>query len=211
VKDRIQRHDAGTRIAHWTVALLYVALSLSGLALFDPHFYWLSSLFGGGPPARILHPFLGAALFLLFSGYAVFIWRDNLLLRSDLVWIRRALEIMQKRADVPVEGKYNAGQKLLFWVMLLVTIGLFASGLFMWRPYFAERFSAETRRIATVAHVVFAFAMFAAIGVHAYAAFWTKGSIMAMTRGTVSRAWAKFHHPGWYRKVTGEAAGETGK
>ena len=39
---------------------------------------------------------------------------------------------------------------------------------------------------------------------HVYAAIWTKGTIRAMTRGTVTRAWARFHHPLWFRKVTGE-------
>jgi formate dehydrogenase subunit gamma len=204
MKDRIPRYGAATRIVHWTVAVLYVALFLSGVALFHPYFYWLTSLFGGGSFTRILHPFLGAAISVLFVGYAMFIWRDNLLLPSDRVWLRKAFAVMTKRAEVPVQGKYNAGQKVMFWVMLVVVIGLLASGVVLWRPYFAERFSIEARRIATAVHVVFAFAMFAAIGVHVYAAFWTKGSIAAMTRGYVSRAWAKFHHPGWYRKMTGE-------
>lgn len=211
MKDRIPRYGAATRVVHWTVALLYVALFLSGLALFHPYFFWLSSLFGGGPFMRILHPFLGAAIFVLFLGYAVFIWRDNLLLPSDRVWLRRAIEVMQKRAEIPVEGKYNAGQKLMFWVMLAVIVGLFASGILIWRPYFADRFDVETRRVATLVHVVFAFAMFVAIGVHVYAAYWTKGSIAAMTRGYVSRAWAKFHYVGWYRKVTGEVAHARGE
>jgi len=42
----------------------------------------------------------------------------------------------------------------------------------------------------------------AGIIVHIYAAYWVRGTIRAMTQGTVPRAWAKHHHPGWYREVT---------
>jgi formate dehydrogenase subunit gamma len=48
--------------------------------------------------------------------------------------------------------------------------------------------------------------MFVGIGVHWYAAYWTRGAVRAMVRGTVTRAWAKFHHPVWYREVTGKNA-----
>jgi formate dehydrogenase subunit gamma len=40
--------------------------------------------------------------------------------------------------------------------------------------------------------------------VHVTASIWTAGSVTAMIRGKVSRAWARHHHPGWYRQVTGE-------
>ena len=49
-----------------------------------------------------------------------------------------------------------------------------------------------------------AFVMFVGIGIHIYAAYWTKGSMRAMTRGTVSRAWARLHHPGWYARTAGK-------
>jgi formate dehydrogenase subunit gamma len=43
--------------------------------------------------------------------------------------------------------------------------------------------------------------MIAGIIVHIYAAIWIKGTVGAMVRGTVSRAWARKHHPGWYKRV----------
>jgi len=46
--------------------------------------------------------------------------------------------------------------------------------------------------------------MFVGIGIHVYAAIWTRGSIDAMVRGTVTRAWARFHHPAWLREVGGK-------
>ena len=198
---KIVRYGLVTRIVHWTIALLYVLLFASGFALFEASFYWLSELFGGGPTMRVLHPFLGVALFVLFAAYGVGVARDNRLLPSDRTWLANAAAIMAKHKEVPVEGKYNAGQKLMFWAMVACILGLTASGVLFWRPYFADLFGVEVRRIATAVHVFFAFLMFAAIGVHVYAAFFTKGSTSAMLTGSVTRAWAKFHHPGWYRRV----------
>jgi formate dehydrogenase subunit gamma len=204
----IVRYGLATRIVHWAIALLFVLLFLSGLALFHPSFYWLAELFGGGATMRVLHPFMGVSLCLFFLGYAAGIWRKNLLVPGDREWLANAMAIMSKKKDVPVPGKYNAGQKVMFWVMGVSVLGLTATGLMFWRPYFTETFGAEVRRVAIAAHVVFAFLMFAAIGVHVYAAFFTKGSTSAMLRGTVPRAWAKAHHPGWYREVTTTASGQ---
>ena len=202
----VLRYSHAARLTHWAVAVAYVLLFFSGLALFHPYFYWLSLLYGGGAFMRVLHPFLGVTLAVLFYAYAARIWRDNLLLKSDGEWLRRAFEVMNKRAEIPVEGKYNAGQKLMFWSMVVCILGLLGSGLVMWRPYFAPSFSASARRAAALVHAGIAFVMFVGIGVHVYAAYWTKGSIRAMTRGYVSRAWARFHHPGWYREMTSGAA-----
>jgi len=199
--DRVPRYSLAGRLMHWTVALAFILLFVSGLALFHPYFFWITGFFGGGAFTRVLHPYIGAVLSLFFFVYAAGIWRDNLLLPSDRVWLKRSFDILNKKVEIPVEGKYNAGQKVLFWFMLAVIVGLLVSGFFFWRPYFAPLFSANTRRIAVVAHVFFAFVMFVEIGIHIYAAIWTRGSITGMIRGYVSRAWAKFHYAGWYRRV----------
>ena len=201
----VPRYTQRERLTHWAVALAYVALFLSGLALFHPFFYWLSGLFGGGALMRVIHPFLGAAFAILFFAYALPLGRENRLLPSDRAWLRGMFRYMSRAGeDVPVEGKFNAGQKLMYWSMIVVIAALLVTGLFMWRPWFAPLLAAATRRAAGLIHAVVAFVMFVGIGIHVYAAYWTKGSIRAMTRGTVTRAWARFHHPGWYAKVTGK-------
>jgi len=206
-KALLTRYSHGERLTHWGVAVAYVALFLSGLALFHPFFYWTSALFGGGPFMRIIHPFLGAAFAILFYAYALRLVRDNLLVPGDRKWLAGMFRYMNKQGDdVPVEGKYNAGQKLMYWSMIVVIALLFLSGLLMWRPYFAPGVDPTLRRVANVVHAAMAFVMFVGIGVHVYAAYWTKGSIRAMTRGTVSRAWARAHHPGWFAKVAGKDA-----
>ncbi len=201
------RYGHGERLAHWAIAITYVLLFLSGLALYHPFFFWTSLLFGGGTLMRILHPFAGIALAALFYPYASTLWRDNRLDPGDRIWLRHMFAYMNRRelAGAPEAGRYNAGQKLMFWSMVVVIACLGLSGIVIWQPYFAPTFPAAGRRGAAVIHVICAFVMFVGIGVHVYAAYWTKGSIRAMTRGTVTRAWARMHHPAWYREMVGEA------
>ena len=202
--DGIPRHAHGERLTHWAVAVSYVALFLSGLALFHPFFYWISALFGGAGFMRVIHPFLGVAFAVLFYAYALRLLRDNLFLTGDTTWLKGMSGYMNKRGEVPVPGKYNAGEKIMYWSMIMVIALLLVSGVLQWRPYFAPGVPVGLRRFAGLIHAVMAFVMFVGIGIHIYAAFWTQGAIRAMTRGYVSRAWARMHHPGWYEKVAGK-------
>jgi formate dehydrogenase subunit gamma len=203
------RYSHGERLAHWGIAITYILLFLSGLAMFHPFFFWTAALFGGGTLMRILHPFIGVALAVLLSPYAARLWADNKLTPYDWKWARNMFAYMNKRSEHDENiGKYNAGQKLMFWSMVLIIAALVVTGVVMWQPYFAPAFSRGTRKAAGVVHAISAFIMFVGIGVHVYAAYWTKGSMKAMTRGVVTRAWARYHHPGWYRRMTGEAAAQ---
>jgi formate dehydrogenase subunit gamma len=199
----VTRYGTAERLTHWAVAVAYVALFLSGLALFHPFFYWLSALFGGGALMRVLHPFVGVAFAILFYAYALRLVDDNRFSASDKRWLRGMFGYMNKTGEeVPVEGKYNAGQKAMYWSMVFVIAALLVTGLLVWRPYIAPRIPLDGRRLAGVVHAIMAFIMFVGIGIHIYAAYWTKGSIRAMTRGTVTKKWAQFHHPGWFAKMS---------
>ena len=201
----IRRYDANERLNHWTVAILFVLLAASGLAFFHPAFWFLGALLGGGNWARILHPFLGVLMFVLFFVMAMRYWDDNKIRPYDREWRRRLPDVINNRdADLPEIDKYNAGQKYLFWVMVWTMALLVVSGIIIWRPYFADAFHINVVRIAVVVHAVSAFILILGIIAHIYAGvFWVAGSLRAMTRGTVSHAWARQHHPLWHRKMHG--------
>lgn len=202
--DAIRRYSEAERLTHWAVALAYILLFLSGLAMFHPFFFWLSAIFGSPTFMRILHPYIGVALALLFGAYAARLWRENLISPSDREWLRNMVGYMNGREEVRVEGKYNAGQKIMYWSMIACIVGLLLTGIVLWRPWFAPSFSLTARRIAAIIHAIVAFIMFVGIGIHVYAAIWTRGSMRAMTQGWVTRRWARYHHPGWYRRVAGK-------
>ena len=200
--DRISRYSAQERANHWVVALLFVLAGASGLALFHPAFFFLSNFFGGGTWDRILHPFLGVLMFLSFLGLMVRFWSHNHYTPADREWLRRFRDVLNNREEGLDTGKYNAGQKTLFWVMVTTTILLLISGIIIWQPWFAPYFPIGLLRVAVVVHSLSAWVLIAGIFVHVYAAIWVKGTVRAMTRGDVSRAWAKKHHPAWYREIS---------
>jgi len=205
----IRRYPDGTRLNHWAVALLFICAALSGLAFFHPSFYFFSSFFGGGVWTRILHPIFGLLMVLGFVFLFAAVWRDNLWNRGDSEWVRKAPELLRGHEDaMPPVGKYNAGQKGVFWLFAVCLLVLLVTGFMFWQPWFADYFPIIVRRIAVLLHAIAAFGLVLGVIVHVYAAIWVKGSVRAMTRGTVSPAWARRHHPEWYRDVAGEAPGD---
>jgi formate dehydrogenase subunit gamma len=201
--DRIIRYTAGTRINHWIVAISFVLLALSGLALFHPALFWLTNLFGGGPWTRILHPFIGCVMVAAFYLLCVTFWRDNYLQPRDWIWLRKINDVVGNREEnLPDVGRYNAGQKLLFFTLVVCLIVLLLSGIVIWRVYFSEFFAIGVIRAAALLHAFFAFVLICSIIVHIYAGIWVKGSIRAMTRGVVTPGWAWKHHRAWFREVS---------
>ena len=199
----IVRYPPATRINHWIVAISFVLLALSGLALFHPALFWLTNLFGGGPWTRILHPFIGLVMVIAFAWIAAKLWRDNVMQPHDWQWLRQMKDVVNNREEsLPEVGKYNAGQKLLFYTIVLCLIGLLLSGIVIWRAYFAFYFPIGVIRFASLLHAFCAFVLICAIIIHIYAAIWVKGSVRAMTRGTVSDGWAWKHHRLWFREAT---------
>jgi formate dehydrogenase subunit gamma len=200
--DTITRYNVNDRTNHWTTAIAFVLAALSGLALFHPAMFGLSSLFGGGPWTRILHPFIGLFMVFAFILLALRFWGHNRMEPRDWKWLKQYQDVVNNREDrLPEVGRYNAGQKLLFWAIVLCLAGLFLSGLVIWREYFAFYFPVKGVRIAALLHAVCAFVLICSILVHIYAAIWVKGSVHAMTRGTVTPGWAWKHHRAWYREM----------
>ena len=199
----LRRYSASERANHWTVGICFILLTLSGLAFFHPAFYPLTQLFGGGPWARILHPFVGIVFALAFAVIFVRFYRLNAMTPTDWEWLARVQEMVDGNDhNMPEQGKYNGGQKIVFWASALCVVCLLASGVLLWRAYF--NFPVGLVRLAAVVHAGTAVAMIAVIIVHVYAAIWTRGTIRAMWYGTVTRAWAKQHHRAWYRQMTGK-------
>ncbi|MEB0136807.1 formate dehydrogenase subunit gamma [Actimicrobium sp. CCC2.4] len=206
----IHRYATSDRVNHWIVAMCFIVLSLSGLAFFHPSYFFLSSVLGGPVWARILHPFIGIVLSLTFVGLSLRVWKDNRFKAVDIEWLKRIDEVINN-GDGPDKlpiGKYNAGQKLMFWSMVWSVGFLLVSGIVIWRAWFAGYFPIGVVRWGAVIHMLAAFIGIVSLIVHVYAAIWVKGTLRAMTRGNVDAAWAKHHHPEWYREMTQEKVAE---
>ncbi|MFL9934535.1 formate dehydrogenase subunit gamma [Paraburkholderia sp. RL18-103-BIB-C] len=204
----IERYNANERSNHWVTAICFVLLALSGLAMFHPSMFWLSVLFGGGQWMRILHPFIGAVMFLSFAGLVVRFWHHNLIDSNDVQWMNQIGDVLNNREDkLPEVGRYNAGQKMLFFVLVSCMVLLLLSGIVIWRRYFSAYFPIELIRFAALIHAVAAFGIIASIIVHIYAAIWVRGTMGAMLKGTVTPGWARKHHRRWFRSLVKSSSG----
>jgi formate dehydrogenase subunit gamma len=208
----IVRYNPNERWNHWITAISFVMLALSGLALFHPSMFWFTELFGGGQWTRVLHPFVGLVMFVSFFTMVFRYWSANMIDLDDIKWLLKVYLVLQnKEEELPPVGKYNAGQKMLFFTLIACMLTLLLSGIVIWRRYFAMYFPIEVIRIAALAHATAAFVLISGILVHIYAAIWVKGSIHAMVRGTVTYGWALQHHPKWFRSVIREKAKHSAK
>ncbi|MGD8107257.1 formate dehydrogenase cytochrome b556 subunit [Pantoea sp. FN0302] len=199
-RDLIVRYSAPERINHWIVAFCFMFAAVSGLGFFFPSFNWLLHLLGTPQLARILHPFIGVAMFLAFMLMFFRYWKHNLVNRDDIEWAKNIHKVAMNE-EVGDTGRYNFGQKCVFWAAIISLLLLLASGIVIWRPYFAAAFPIPLIRLALLVHSLAAVGLIVVIMVHVYAALWVKGTLTAMVEGWVTPLWAKQHHPRWYRAV----------
>lgn len=210
VKKGILRYGWWSRTNHWLVAICFVLLTLSGLAMFHPVFFGLTGLFMSPIATRIVHPFIGVFMSCFFAIQAVRFFRANLFRRYDIQWMRQIRDVLSNRDErLPPVGQNNAGQKAVYWIFLATVPVLLVTGIIIWRPYFAADMPRQLLRWAVLIHAYAAFIAIITLVIHVYSAIWVKGSIRAMTQGRVSRAWARHHHGLWYEEVVrGERQGD---
>jgi formate dehydrogenase subunit gamma len=205
VGNEIVRHSRVSRLIHWTVAGTFFICVLTGMPIWTPIFGWMAALFGGLSVCRVIHPWVGVA-FMVSTTVMFFEWASGMRLKKSerKEWISggKAMQYMRWETDDSNVGKYNGGQKLQFWLSCLAAFGLLLSGLMMWFP---GSLPTVLMQFAYVIHDI-TFILFAMlIIIHIYLGTLAEpGTFGSMTRGTVTKAWARLHHPRWYREVTGE-------
>lgn len=210
----VRRYNGVQRVNHWITAILFTLLALSGLAMFTPFLFFLTGLFGGGQATRVIHPWFGVALMISFSLLFLRFWRLNLPNRDDVEWSKKIGDVLTNREDrLPELGKYNAGQKTVFWGQTVLIAIMFVTGLVIWDQYFYAYTVIETKRWAVLAHSLAAVLAIAIIFAHVYAGIWVRGTGRAMMRGTVTGGWAYRHHRKWLRQLAGtkDTGGTTDK
>jgi formate dehydrogenase subunit gamma len=207
---RIQRYGFNERLVHAVAGVSYLYLLLTGLAFWTPWLYWLAVILGGGYLSRVLHPWVG----LVFMAAVVWMWavwrRDMRITAQDRVW-RKAIGayIRNEDARVPPAGRFNYGQKMLFWLMAWGGVALLLSGLVMWFVAAVPWELRFVRLMATLVHAVAALLTIGGFIVHVYmGVFVVPGGLHAVIHGDVSERWAKHHHARWVPERT--SAGSAG-
>lgn len=201
----VDRYPGRVRVNHWVTAISLILLTISGGALFHPSLFFMSSVFGGGSNTRALHPWIGVVLLMSFAVLFIQMVRQNFWTHADTEWMKHVGEAMSGDEEhMPEAGKYNGGQKIIFWLMTFAILVLFVTGLMIWYEYFGSRFTIEQQRFAHMLHALAAIGMVLVVIVHIYAGFYVRGTIGAMTEGKVTGGWAFRHHRRWLRQEARE-------
>jgi formate dehydrogenase subunit gamma len=202
---RVLRYDFGERLTHWTAALSYIYLLLTGLAFWSPWCFWLAAILGGGQISRTLHPWVGLIFFLAVM-YMYSMWSSQMhATESDKQWWRSLKHYVQNEDDkMPPAGRYNAGQKMLFWSFFYSAILLLLTGIVLWFPERIPWSFRWLRYISVFLHPVVALATIANFMIHIYmSVFAERGAIDSMVQGDVSQHFVKRYHPEWYKEIVG--------
>jgi formate dehydrogenase subunit gamma len=204
VGNEIVRHKLSTRAVHFAVMITFLVCLATGFPIWTPFFSWMATLFGGLAFCRWLHPLAGAGFAV--SSLLMFIqWVGDMhIADSEKKWLSPAglMKYLRYQDDNSDVGKYNPGQKLQFWCSILAALGLLVSGLVMWFP---TSFPQLIRESAYLIHEITFILLVMLIVWHVYLGTAAEpGTFQSITRGTVTKAWAKLHHPKWYRDVTGQ-------
>jgi formate dehydrogenase subunit gamma len=208
---KIERFNALERFTHWSTATAFIVLAVTGL----------NYVFG----KRLLMPLVGPEGFSAWSHWAkvahtaiswVFmagvlvmlaLWiRGNLPDRHDWTWLKAGGGMFSPRNDVhPPAGRFNAGQKLIFWAVVVGGAALSASGILLLFPF--SLLDVNGMQIAQYVHAAAGMIMIAVILAHIYiGTLGMEGAFQAMSEGEVDLTWAKEHHSVWVERE--QAAGK---
>ena len=223
------------RIAHWSMAIPFVFLALTGLI----------SLFGRtaiipligrdafsiiATGSKYIHNFI-AWVFMAGLILSFFLWAwKNLPDRYDLPWLLKGGGLFSKGVH-PSAGKFNAGEKIIFWVVIWFGVAISVTGVALLLPFQIQMFTPifeglnatgiaqavglgelntalapqEEMQLTQLWHAIIAFAFMSIIIAHIYlGSVGMEGALDSMTKGTVDVQWAKEHHDKWYEEITSE-------
>ena len=203
---KIERFTPFERATHWSNAIAFVTLAISGIVMAFGQFFLLpilgGQLFGWLTYAlKNIHNFVGP-LFVVTTLFMIFTFiRSNWPQAGDLKWLMRAGGLFGGK-EVP-SHRFNAGEKAVFWggVLFLGSI-VIGSGLFLDKLLPGFVYTRGEMQVAHMIHAVATLFMMAMIMGHIYiGTLGMKGAYKAMRTGYVDETWAKEHHEYWYDDI----------
>ncbi|MEE9524913.1 MAG: formate dehydrogenase subunit gamma [Thermodesulfovibrionales bacterium] len=199
----IQKTTSYERFVHWLMALSCLALLLTGLGfLYANELGWINSFFGGKSMARVIHNWGGLA-FMVSVVLSMGVWLGESLSwsKEDSQWLGMFGGYLSKDAVPPPQGKLNAGQKIVVWVVVISGLAISLSGLLMWLNPGTKSAMMLGHIIHNLASLVFAIL----VPMHIYLATAANpGTFRVMTKGDVPVKWARKKHAKWVQETGAE-------
>jgi len=221
----ITRFNSLERYSHWLLAVSFIILGLSGLNMIYGKFLFIPA-FGKENYAAIaqagkwLHNFVAFA-FIAGLVLILVLWlKHNFPNKYDIIWLKKGGGMFSKHSHPPAK-KFNAGQKILFWLIIIFGASISLSGISLLFPFqislFSETFSIinlfgfdlptqlngiEEMQLSQVWHSVMGIFMICVIIAHIYiGSVGMEGAFDAMGSGEVDKNWAKEHHSVWVEEL----------
>ena len=196
---KVPRFNTFERFSHWLTAATFVVLGLTGLNITFGKLLLLpiieSEAFTSfSEAAKYVHNFVSFA-FVVGLVLIVVMWmKDNIPRKVDIVWLKEGGGFI--RSKHPTAGRFNAGEKLVFWFALGAGAAVSVSGYLLLFPFYVTNIAGM--QIAQVVHSIVAVLFIALIIAHIYiGTIGMEGAFEAMSTGSVDLNWAKEHHELW--------------
>ncbi len=230
----ILRFNLLERTAHWIAAISFVVLAVTGLNILYGRYVFIPVIGQEAFAAitsvgKFVHDWVGYAFGVGVVMIIVLWLKDNIPNALDLKWLAKFGGLLSQHPDVPAK-KFNAGQKVIYWVVALGGISLFATGLALLFPFeiglFAKTFQVlnifgaglptdlsplQETQLALLWHSIVALIMTLIMIGHIYiGTIGMEGAFDAMYSGEVDMNWAKEHHSLWVEETEGDGARKKG-
>lgn len=203
---KIQRFTPTERFVHWTTAITFVLLAVSGLCMMFGKFVLMPiighALFGYLTYAlKTIHNFVGPLFTVSIIVTFILFVKDNFPIAADIKWLAR-LGGMFGGKHAPA-GRFNAGEKLWFWGgVTLLGLAASASGFVLDKLVPNLEYTRFMMQGANLLHITATVLMMAFALGHIYlGTIGMEGAYKAMREGYVDDAWAREHHDIWYQEV----------
>ncbi len=228
---RIRRFNGIERFAHWLTAVTFVILALTGLNMLygryvlppvlGPEIFATLTLWG-----KYAHNYLAFGFMLgLVMLFVLWVW-GNLPNRHDVVWLLKGGGMLKRGVHVHAR-KFNAGQKIVFWLVILAGVSVSLSGIMLIFPFelgmFGETFAwinwafgtdfpaqltaMQEMQFAQIWHAIVGLVLTAVIIGHIYiGTIGMEGAFDAMGSGEVDENWAREHHDLWVQRLEEKGA-----
>jgi formate dehydrogenase subunit gamma len=205
---KILRFNAFERFTHWLTATTFIVLALSGLnyifgkrilmPLIGPEAFSTLSQWGKYAHNYLAWPFMLGIVFMMV------VWvRDNIPNRVDWRWLKAGGGFLGDAH--PSAGRFNAGQKVVFWIVMIGGIAMSITGIVLMFPI--SSVDVNGIQLNQAIHAVIGVLFIAAILAHIYiGSLGMEGAYDAMSSGEVDLAWARRHHDLWVEEQQAKTA-----
>ena len=223
--NRVERFNGIERFAHWLSATTFVVLALTGLNILYGKYILIPII---GPEAfaalagfgKLLHNYLAFAFMIGVIMIFVLWVKDNIANRYDFIWLVKGGGLFKKGVHAPAR-KFNMGQKIIFWIVVLGGVSISVSGLALLFPFQFEMFSGtfavlnifgfdlptdltllQEMQLMQLWHAILGLLLIVVIIAHIYiGTLGMEGAFDAMGTGYVDANWAKEHHSVWAEEM----------